>query len=171
LDLYQFDLLRDHAQISSVDLVVLERWTNHDTLGQIISNKTLVVGHTKCAIERVIQDYEHWRYDDFAGLFKDYDSRQQYQDCACRPNYVIAFVFFLPSELSHDPFADAGAQSETEAAFALFDESQDSVLVSDMKHGIRRFRFSVGHSPESRTCRFIAAVLRAAGLEYKCRGR
>jgi len=158
----EFDLFKHYTQVSSVDLVVLKGWTRYDHVGGIINEPTLVVGHAKCEIGSVAQDFDHWTHSDFRRLFKDYDPKRQYEDCFCSPKYAIAIIFYVQS-----PGTFNERLEKKKVALALFDESHDSVLVSDTKRGVRSFRFSEGHTEYSRVPKLISRVLASAGIQYE----
>ncbi len=160
-----FDLLSDFDLITSIDLITLRGWPNYDPLGMVVTNDTLVVADARCEIGSIFREFPHWPHEAFLGLFDDFDPKQSYSDCFCRPKYVLAALFYVETDQSWDPFR--GSWERRLVAVALMDETHNSVLVSDMKHGPRSYRFSMGHSPDSRVPRLIAQVMTSLEVEYE----
>jgi len=165
--IWDFDLLRDSKLITSVDLITLRGWLRPDPLGTIITSNTLVCDRAMCEIDKVFEDSTLWPHGEFLRLFDDYDPKREYGECLCSPKYVLAAFFYVETDQPIDPFGGNGSKERTRVAVALLDESHNSVLISDMKHGPRIYRFSVGHSPGGRVPKFIAKVMNGLGIEYE----
>jgi hypothetical protein len=165
--IWEFDLLRDSSLITSVDVITLRGWGNFDPLGMVVTNDTLVVADARCEIDTIFTNSPHWPQEEFLSLFDEFESKRTYGDCFCSPKHVLAASFYVETDQSMDPFGDNGKRERTRVAVALMDETHNSVLVSDMKHGPRSYRFSVGHSQECRVPRFVSKVMAELGIEYE----
>ena len=162
---YEFDLLRDADHVSSVDLVLLKGWPDPDYLGGIITQKTFTVGNVRVEVDRVISDIPDWQPKEFLQLFEKHEPRQ-YEPCFCPSKYPAAFVFYVDVEKDH--FGEATpTRVKKKVAVALFDESHDAILMTDLLNATRGFRFSVGHSETNRVPEFIGKILSDQQIEYK----
>mgnify|MGYP003607718758 FL=1 len=162
---YEFDLLRDAAHVSSVDLVLLKGWPDQDYLGGIITQKIFAVGNVRVEVDRIISDIPDWRPREFLQLFEKHESKQ-YEPCFCPSKYPAAFVFYVDVEKDH--FGEATpTRVKKKVAVALFDESHDSILMTDLLNATRGFRFSVGHSETNRVPAFIRKILSDQQIEYR----
>ena len=79
-------------------------------------------------------------------------------------------------DFGFEPFGFGGFDSEISSeertrhykcAVILFDEAHDGILVSDMRHGQRYFRFSEGHVAEAGVPQLISRIMKLAGEEYQ----
>jgi hypothetical protein len=162
---YEFDLLRDAAHVSSVDLVLLKGWPDQDYLGGIITQKFFAVGNVRVEVDRVISDIPDWRPREFLQLFEKHEPKQ-YEPCFCTSKYPAAFVFYV--DVQKDHFGeDTPTPVKKKVAVALFDESHDSILMTDLLNATRGFRFSVGHSETNRVPEFIGKILSDQQIEYR----
>jgi len=164
-DLYDFDLLVHTNLISRVDLIFLDGWPDNDHLGAIVKNDTLVVAHVRSRIKEIITDTSAWDTEEFFTLFTNYE-KEDYEPCFCSPKYPIALVFYMESK-AWDPFSDEDTEpKDTKVAYALLDESHDSIIIRDMKNSTRIFRFSIGHSEEFRVPQYIRKIYKRQGKKY-----
>ena len=151
---YLVDILKEQDKITEVKLITLKGASQTIFTSGIVEPHSLVVGPYICEIDKIYDKPIDWHQEEFNKLIASYEPKE-YEDCFCLPRYVMAFIFYN----KHD--AEIGA--------ALFDESHDSVVISDganRTHRIRRFRFSLGHTEKSRVVGFIKTIFHDVNKPY-----
>lgn len=169
---YDFDLLENQDLITSIDLILFEGYTNHDSLGKIVTKDTFILNGINMEVKRIIKDIEWWA-NDFNAIIKQYDKDYQRQeDCFCQPNYVFALRFQI--EGHEGGFGDTGFEdnkkedevTETTVAYALFDEYHNSIVISDYKNLVRYYDFIDQGKTNHIIVQYISKLLSTLKVAY-----
>jgi len=170
---YDFDLLENQDLITSVDLILFEGYTDHDSLGKIVTKNSFILNGISTKVKQIIKDIE-WQVNDFNKILKQYDEDYEREgDCFCQPNYVFALRFQI--EGNEGGFDDAGFEDsgredeiiETTVAYALFDEYHNSIIISDYKNSVRYYEFIDQGKTNHIVIQYISKVLSKLKIAYK----
>ena len=170
---YDFDLLENQDLITSVDLILFEGYTDHDSLGKIVTKDTFILNGIRTRVKEIIKDIE-WQANDFNEILKQYDKDYEREDdCFCQPNYVFALRFQI--EGNEGGFGDKGFEDseskdeviETTVAYALFDEYHNSIIISDYKNSVRYYEFIDQGKTNHIVVKYISKILSKFKIAYK----
>ena len=169
---YDFDLLENQDLITSVDLILFEGYTDHDSLGKIATKDTFILNGISTKVKEIIKNIE-WQANDFNKILKQYDKDYEREgDCFCEPNYVFALRFQIEGD--EGGFGDAGFEDseskdeviETTVAYALFDEYHNSIVISDYKNSVHYYEFIDQDKTNNIVVQYISKVLNKFKIAY-----
>jgi hypothetical protein len=170
---YDFDLLENQDLITSVDLILFEGYTDHDSLGKIVTKNTFILNGISTEVKKNIKDIE-WQANDFNKILQQHDKDYEREgDCFCQPNYVFALRFQI--EGNEGGFGDTGFEdsekedevTETTVAYALFDEYHNSIIISDYKNSVHYYEFIDQGKTNHIVIQYINKVLNKLKIAYK----
>ena len=93
--LYDFDLVKNLKDITSVDIIIFDGYPRYDHLGSIVKKETFVLYHIRGKVKETKRNID-WQAESFNKLMKEYDPKyKRNYNCFCPAKYTFALVFYI----------------------------------------------------------------------------